>query len=332
MPRVLVAGKLHESGLAMLRAAPEIELDYVEAVDAAAMAPYLDSAEAVLLRTQPLDSDAIARCASLKMVSRHGVGFDAVDVEALNARGIPLAIVGDVNARTVAEHAMLLLLAASRRLNVYDGAARGGGWRYRNSLEAREVFGKRLLIVGFGRIGRHLATMAAGFGIEVTAFDPYLSDPLPEGVTRATDIEAALAEADLISLHTPKTDRPMLDAGRIARLKPSAVVVNTARGGGIEEPALADALHAGRLHGAGLDVFSVEPPEKDNPLMDCRNAVLTPHAASMTVECAERMATVAARNIMDFFNGCLDPSLVVNARAIGLKGEEYHDASVGGAR
>lgn len=317
MARVLIAGKLHDSGLALFKARPEIDVDYVEEISDTSMKPYLERADAILLRTQPFEADAIRKSRRLAMVSRHGVGYDAVDIGALNARGIPLAIVGDVNAQTVAEHAMLLLLAASRRLISYDTATRpGGDWEYRNSLSAREVARKKLLIIGLGRIGRHLSRMARGFDIEVIAYDPYLSQPAPLGIRIENDLEKALSEADLISIHVPRTDKPMIGRHEIDQMKSTAVIVNTARGGSIDENALADALNEGRIFGAGLDVFIDEPPTIANRLTTCKTATLTPHSASMTAECAERMAMVSAQNVIDFFDGRLDPELVVNAQEI----------------
>lgn len=318
MPRVLVAGKLHPSGLAILAEASNLDINYIEDTTTEAMLPHIGAAEAILLRGQSLNAQMIAGCPELKLVSRHGVGYDAVDVDALNARGIALSIVGDVNAQAVAEHAMMLLLATSRRLLAYDQAVRpSGNWNYRNELQAREVFEKTLLIVGLGRIGRRLAKMAAGFDIKVTAYDPYASD-LPEGVTMVGDLHEGLKAADLVSLHIPKADEPLIGARELALMKPNTVVVNTARGGMIEEAALADALNEGRLHGAGIDVFTTEPMPADNPLLSPSQAILTPHSASMTLECAQRMAVVSAQNIVDFFNGRLDPSLMVNAEEISF--------------
>lgn len=317
MARVLVAGKLHDSGLALLKARSDFEIDYVEEISEASMEPYLADATAILLRTQPFEAEAIARSRKLAVVSRHGVGFDSVDVAALNSRGIPLAIVGDVNAQTVAEHAMLLLLSASRHLIKYDGATRpGGDWSFRNSLSAREIAGKRLLIIGLGRIGRHLSRMARGFDIEVIAYDPYVSQAAPLGVSVVDDLDAALASADLVSVHVPRTDRPLIGRRELGLMKRTAVIVNTARGGSIDEAALADALAEGRIHGAGLDVFVDEPPTIASRLTTCASTTLTPHSASMTAECAERMAVVSAQNIIDFFDGRLNPELVVNANEI----------------
>lgn len=319
MQRVLVAGKLHDAGLDVLRSVNDLEIDYVETIDEPSMQPFLPNANAVLLRTQPFSAGSIAKCRDLRMVSRHGVGFDSVDVAALNEKQIPLAIVGDVNAQTVAEHAMLLLLSTSRRLLQYDTATRpGGNWEFRNSLSAREISGKTLLIIGLGRIGRHLARMAGGFDIHVIAFDPFMRLEPPSGVTMIDDLHKALEAADLISLHVPKTDTPLIGAAEMRLMKRTAIIVNTARGGTIDEAALAVALKAGRVFGAGLDVFADEPLTIANRLTSSAETILTPHSASMTVECAERMAIAAAKNIVDFMQGHLDPALVVNAEEVNF--------------
>jgi D-3-phosphoglycerate dehydrogenase len=237
---------------------------------------------------------------------------------ALNARGIPLCIVGDVNSSGVAEHAMMLILAATHRLIAADKATRSGDWGWRNGLQTHEVAGKRLLILGFGRIGQKLAGMAKAFGMEVHAHDPYIpADRWPAGATRAPDLAKALADADAVSLHLPRAERAVIGAAELALMKPTAVVVNTARGGLVDETALADVLRAGRLGGAGIEVFLAEPPGTDHPLFGLDRAVLTPHNAALTVECAERMAIASVQNVLDFFAGNLDPGLVVNAAAIG---------------
>lgn len=315
MPRVLAAGKLHPSGLELLQAAPDLILDYVEEISSESLVPAIYETDALLLRTQPLPADLIAKCKSLKMVSRHGVGYDAVDVAALNERGIPLAVVGDVNSRTVAEHAMMLMLAAGKRLLKYDSAARGTGWNYRNSFEARELYGKVLLIIGLGRIGRHLARLANAFGMTVIAHDPFVEQAQIESeeIRLEAELKDALMIADYVSVHTPKTDGPVIGADELLVMKTSAIVINAARGGVVDEFALAEALRNKQIAAAGLDVFESEPPAQDNPLFAMDNVVLTPHAAGLTEECAERMAVASAQNILDFFAGKLDPALVVNA-------------------
>jgi D-3-phosphoglycerate dehydrogenase / 2-oxoglutarate reductase len=317
MPHLLIAGKLHPSGLDLLRSAP-VTFDYVEEINEPSYQAHLSKADALVIRTQPLSAASIAKAPGLKIVSRHGVGYDAVDVAALDARGIPLCIVGDVNSSGVAEHAMMLILAATHHLIAADRATRDGNWAWRNGLQTHEVAGKRLLILGFGRIGQKLAALARAFGMEVHAHDPFLPpDRWPEGATRATDLAQALAEADAVSLHLPRADKAVLGVAELALMKPTAVVVNTARGGLIDEAALAGALRAGRLGGAGIEVFDAEPPGKDHPLFGLDQAVLTPHNAALTVECAERMALASVQNVLDFFAGTLDPAFVVNAAAIG---------------
>lgn len=321
MPHVLVAGKLHPSGIDLLRSAPDVTFDYVEEVSEPSYAPLIGQADGLVIRTQPLSSATVARAERLRIVSRHGVGYDAVDLPSLNERGIALAVVGDVNSVPVAEHAMMLLLAAAKRLVRADRSVREGNWGWRNQTEAGELAGKNLLILGYGRIGRHLAGLAAAFGMKVRAHDPFLSKVgWPAGpVTEAADLEAGLAWADAVSVHVPKTDRPVLGANELAAMKPGAILINTARGGVVEEGALSAALAEGRIGAAGLDVFETEPPREDHPLFGFDQVVLTPHIAALTAECSLRMALSSVQNVLDFFDGTVDTSLVVNgayARAL----------------
>ncbi|WP_448955388.1 hydroxyacid dehydrogenase [Labrys neptuniae] len=319
MPHVLVAGRIHEAGLEQLRTAPGISLTAIDEVSTASYAPFIADADALLIRTQPLPAAVVAKAPRLRIVSRHGVGFDAVDVAALNQRSIALAIVGDVNSRSVAEHTMMLILSLAKRSRIYDRMARSGGWNHRNSLEAVELFGKTLLVVGFGRIGRKVAELGQAFGMRVLVNDPFL-DPLAirgSGVTYIGDFTQALKIADIVSLHTPLADGgPLIGERQLACMKASAIIVNAARGGLIDEAALAAALDGGRLAGAGLDVFEAEPPTPDHPLLASDRVVLSPHSASLTQECAARMSIAAAQNILDFFADRLDPNLIVNATAL----------------
>jgi D-3-phosphoglycerate dehydrogenase len=314
MPHVLVAGKLHPSGIALLDAAPGITYDYVEEVSEPSYAPHIPAADALVIRTQPLSASTVAIAKRLKIVSRHGVGYDAVDLPSLNERGIALSVVGDVNSVSVAEHAMMLLLAAAKRTIRGDNAVRGGDWSWRNRLESVELSGKNLLIVGYGRIGRHLAHMAVGFGMRIKGYDPFLEKAgWPAGAAAAApDLLPALAWADAVSIHVPKGDRPVLGEAELAVMKRSAIVVNTARGGAVDERALAKALGEGRIAAAGLDVFEDEPPEQDDPLRAFDQVVMSPHNAALTAECAERMAISSIQNVIDFFDQRIDPSLIVN--------------------
>ena len=314
MPHLLIAGKLHPAGLALLEDSGGLTFDHVEEVSEASYAPLIGKADALVIRTQPMSAATIAQASRLKIVSRHGVGYDSVDVAALNKQRIPLCVVGDVNSLSVAEHAMMLILACAKQVLRADRAVRSGPWGWRNKLEAAEISGKRLLIIGYGRSGRHLAQMAEGFRMEVRAFDPFLVERgWPEGpVAPAASLADGLAWADVVSVNVPKAGRPIIGAEEFARLKPGAIVVNTARGGVVDEAALASALADGRVAGAGLDVFDDEPPAKGHPLLAFDQVVLSPHIAGLTQQAAERMAVSSVQNVIDFFAGRIDPDLIVN--------------------
>lgn len=316
MVHVLVAGKLHPAGLALLNSDPGLTYDYIEEVSESSYASLIDTADALLIRTQPLSAETLAGAKRLRVVSRHGVGYDAVDLPTLNKMGIALTIVGDVNSISVAEHAMMMLLAATKRAIRGDRAVRDPRkWSWRNGLEATEIAGKCLLIVGFGRIGRNLARMAAGFGMEIRAYDPWLVQkgwPEPS-IAPVTTLGEGLSWADAVSIHVPKADTPLIGAAELALIKPGAVLVNTARGGVVEEVALAHALASGRIGAAGLDVFDAEPLPADHPLLAFDQVLLSPHIGGLTAECGERMAVASVQNIIDYFAGSIDPTLIVNS-------------------
>ncbi|MTE02051.1 3-phosphoglycerate dehydrogenase [Paracoccus sp. YIM 132242] len=315
MPHLLVAGKLHPAGEALLRDLPArgVTVDYVTEVSEDSYAPLISRADALVIRTQPLTAPTVSLAKRLKVVSRHGVGYDSVDLDALNRRGIALTIVGDVNSVSVAEHAMMQLLAGAKRALLADRAVRDpAGWGWRNRLEQQEISGKNLLILGYGRIGRHLARMAHGFDMQVRAFDPFLErNGWPEGAVRPVALDEGLAWADCISVHIPRGDRPAIGAAEIARMRPGVILANTARGGVVDEAALAQALQSGQVGAAGVDVFDQEPPQ-DSLLFAHRGAILSPHIAGLTAECAERMAIASIRNAVNYLDGTIDTDLIVN--------------------
>ena len=314
MPHILVAGKLHPSGIALLEAAKGVTFDYVHEVSEPSYAALIDKADGLVIRTQPMSAATVARGQKLKIVSRHGVGYDAVHLPSLVERGIVLAVVGDVNSISVAEHSMMLILSTVKQTLRADRSVRAGDWSWRNLLQAQEVSGKNLLIIGYGRIGRHLARLAGAFGMAVRAYDPYLlQNGWPSGsVEPIANLLEGLGWADAVSINVPRADRPLIGAREFAAMKRNAVLVNTARGGIMDEDALVAAITSGRIAGAGLDVFDHEPPDTKSPLLALDNVVLTPHIAGLTAECAERMAVGSVQNVLDYFNGTIDPNLVVN--------------------
>jgi len=321
MPHLLVAGKLHPSGGALLASlgGKGFTYDYVEEVSEDSYAPLIHKADALVIRTQPLSATTIAKAERLKVVSRHGVGYDSVDLAALNERRIALTVVGDVNSVSAAEHAMMLLLAAAKRVLLADLAVRDPAqWGWRNKLEQREISGKNLLILGYGRIGRHLARMASGFNMQVRAYDPYLEKAgWPEGsVSPVSQLTDGLAWADCISVHVPKGDKPAIGAAEIAQMKRGVILANTARGGVVCETALVEALASGQVGAAGIDVFDDEPPANGSRFRELANAVLSPHIAGLTAEAGERMAIASIENAINYIDGTIDRSLIVNSQSV----------------
>ena len=321
MDEVLVVGRVKPEGMAILEARPGLVVRVVDESDPRAIRAAAATATAILVRTAPIGAEVIDAATRLRVVSRHGVGYDNVDVAALNARRIPLAISANANRVSVAEHTMAMLLTMAKAALVHDAAVRGGDWAIRNRFLAFELMGRRLLLLGYGRIGREVAIRARAFGMSVAVHDPFVdAAALAEfGCIQAGDLDAAIGEADAVSLHLPLSDatRHIIDARRLALMRPTAIVLNTARGGLIDEAALARALDSGRLRGAGIDVFADEPPKPDNPLLAAKNALLSPHNAGVTDESMVRMATEAASNILDVLDGRLDPGVIVNLAAIG---------------
>jgi D-3-phosphoglycerate dehydrogenase len=320
MAHVLILGNIHAAGLAVLEAQPGLTVEPLATASESQLIARVPAADAILVRTNRLSGAAIDAAKRLKIVSRHGVGYDNVDLAALDRRGIPLTVVGDVNAVPVAEHALYLMLALAKQAIPYDRATRSGGWAIRDGFAATELAGKELLLLGFGRIGRAVAVRAQAFGMRVAAYDPYVPAAAiaAAGCRAAPALDAALAGADFVSVHLPLSaeTRNVIDAPALARMKRSAILICTARGGLVDEAALARALDAKALRGAGLDVFADEPPAADNPLLGRVEVLLSPHTAALTQECAIRMAEISARNVLAGLDGTLDPTLVVNGAAV----------------
>jgi D-3-phosphoglycerate dehydrogenase len=319
--KVLVAGRIHDDGLALLKARPDVDWEVVEGGALAEVEARIAEVDAIVVRTTPIRAPLIAKAKRLKVVSRHGVGYDNVDVPALNGRRIPLTVVGSANSTPVAEHAMAMMLAVTRQLRVYDQAVRAGSYKVRDSLAMVELAGKTVLVVGFGRIGTRVARRCAAFEMKVVVADPFVPKRAIEGqgYSYVADFRDALPEADIVTFHMPGAldGKPVMGAAEFARIKRGAWLVNCARGTLIDEAALAKALGDGTLRGAGLDVTRDEPPAADHPLLKLDNVILSPHSAGSTPECFARMAAVSVQNALDALDGRLDADMVVNAEVLG---------------
>ncbi len=320
MPRILVIQAIHDDGMAMLRARDDVTFEVVDGKSVPEMQAKIADAEGVTIRTAMLPGEVLARGERLKVVSRHGVGYDNVDLDHLNGRGIPLALTADANAGSVAEHVMFMMLHLAKRGFRYDQATRRGDWALRNSLEVVDIGGRRVLILGFGRIGREVARLCQAFGMTVSVFDPFVQADIIQaaGCQPVGDFRQILAETDILTVHMPLSDetRGLIGAAELSAMPAHGLVINCARGGVVDEVALQDALTSGSIAGAGMDVFEQEPPAPDHPLFALENVILSPHSAGLTLECAKRMAVSTVRNVLAGIDGKLDPAMVVNKQVL----------------
>jgi D-3-phosphoglycerate dehydrogenase len=293
-PLVVIAGRINPAGVAQLEREARVvvtrDLDPRTVIEAAA------EAEGILFRAGPRCDEALLRaCPRLRVVGRHGVGLDTVDIEAATRLGIAVVHAPGSNAQAVAEHTLMLMLACVKRTIQIDRMTRQGDWRARHEVLNTELAGKTLGIVGVGNIGRRVARFAGALGMRVLGYDKYLS---PEEVRRrgaepVESLEALLPQVDVLTCHTPLTPetRHMIDDKALALLRPGAIFINTSRGPVHSEPALFEALATGRLAAAGLDVFEQEPSPIDNPLFQLDQVVCSSHVAGVTKE-ANRQASL----------------------------------------
>jgi D-3-phosphoglycerate dehydrogenase len=300
---VLIAEALPEEDLGLFSTAgldaayrPELEARREALLDA------LGGAAALVVRNRVrVDGALLDAGPGLRVVGRLGVGLDNIDLDAARRRGVAVVHAGDANATAVAEYVFAALLHFSRRLAGADGDVRAGRWS-RLEWGGRELAGRTLGLVGCGRIGRRVARRAQAFEMRVLVADPALAAGDPELAAlgaRVASLDEVLENCDFLSLHVPLTPatRRLIGAGALARLRPGCVVVNAARGGVLDEAALADALHSGHLGGAALDVREVEPPPPEDPLRDCPRLLLTPHVAGLTADAQRRTVQRVAADV-----------------------------------
>jgi D-3-phosphoglycerate dehydrogenase len=316
MPHIVISGAVHSNGLNLLRQRDDITIQELPKDRTEDLYVHLPEADALIIRGANLPPDLVAKSKRLKIVSRHGVGYDNIPVSALNAAGIPLTIVGDINSSSVAEHAFFMMIALAKRGFAHDRAVRDGDWNMRYTSASMELENRTLLIVGLGKIGRQLAKRALAFEMNVVAYDDHIdSDAMAAiGVYKAQNWHEALARADFVSLHVPRTNQTenMLGTPEFELMKDTAFVINASRGGLINEPALYSALVHETIAGAALDVFEREPPPCDSPFLSLDNLILSPHIAGLTLESNRRLGMAAARNVLDFLDGRIDLNNVVN--------------------
>lgn len=306
--KIMAPATMARAGWDILNARDDVEaLPYDPLMPTAQFHEQLRDIDGIALALTPFRAAELAVAPRMRVVARIGVGFDTVEVPALTAHRIPLMTAGIANSPSVAEQAFSLMFALAKRNAQHDASVRTGTWRDQLNMLPVDFIGKTLLIVGFGRIGTRTAKRALAFEMRVLVYDPYLpaQDIKAAGCEPVTDLDAAVSEADFVTIHCPKNAETtnLFDAARLARVKPSAYIVNTARGGIINEAALHAALKAEKIAGAGIDVFEKEPASLDHPLLQLPNVIVAPHMAGVTKESVERMAVMTVRNILGVLDG-----------------------------
>ncbi len=303
MPRVLIADKLEVTGIELLAAAG-IEVDNRPGLTGDELKAAIRAADAVICRSQPkLTAEYFDDPGKCRAVARAGVGVDNIDVPAATRKGVVVMNTPGGNSVSAAEHTIALLLALARRIPAADATMKAGGWG-RNTFVGTEVAGKTLGVVGLGRIGREVARRAKAMDMRVIALDPFVTAAKAAelGYDTAANLDDLLPKVDFLTLHVPlgRDTKSLIGARELSLMKRTARVLNVARGGIVDEQALADALAAGTIAGAGVDVFTAEPIASNNPLLKAPNIVLTPHLGASTLEAQENVAIEAAQLIADF--------------------------------
>jgi D-3-phosphoglycerate dehydrogenase len=318
--KVLIVGRLPQAGIEVLKKRDDVDYEILTNDTQPSLHPKLKDAHAVTLGGTAFRQAELDAAPEMMVVARLGVGFDAVEIPALNKRKIPLMTTGIANSVSVAEHAMYMMLAAARLTRKLDRFVRDNAWGQRLSDLPSDVAGKSVLVVGMGRIGSRTVKRCVAFEMETYVLDPNISEAeiKKAGATKVTDLKAILPKVDFVSIHCPKSPETlnMFSTETLALMKPDAFLVNTARGGIINEEALYTALTTGKLRGAGLDVLDREPPDAKNKLFGLENVIFSPHMAGVTREASDRMAITAVENILSVFDGRPNAANVVNKEVL----------------
>ena len=301
--KVSIIGEIHSSGWEILRKS-NFEVFEIKNFEPNYLKQTLKDVDGILLRTSKLEEDVLSACKNLKIIARHGVGYDNVDYNYLNKNKIALTITGTSNSVTVAEYVLTSFLSLARKINLADELVKKGKFKEKKSLpDFFELYEKKILICGFGRIGKAVAKRCLGFETEVYVHDPFVKD---EEVIKANCIpikkNEGLKIADYITLHVPlnQNTKNFISSNEFDIIKKTAIIVNASRGGIINEEALIKALENKQIQAAALDVFEKEPPPEDHPIFKFDNVLLSPHNSALTIECRKRMSVEAASSIVNY--------------------------------
>ena len=314
--KILIIQKVHEKGMELINNHPNFDFEVTDDTSEENLKSKIKDCDGASIRIAKLSGDVINEAKNLKIISRHGVGYDNIDLKTAKERDIKIAITANANAVTVAEHVMFVLLNIAKRRELYHTTVKEGNFKDRNKLpKTIEVWKKNFLIMGFGRIGKALIKRCLGFEMNVYVYDPFVDKDIIDklGGEKVNNIEEAVKTMDVISLHMPLTDKTenLINYNLLKTMKKNCIIINAARGGIINEEDLNKALNEDLIFGAGIDVFKQEPPENDNPLLKNEKVYLSPHTAAFTDECMTRMGVETIQNIIDYFDDTLEKSKIV---------------------
>ena len=316
-------GQIHEDGWINLKQ-KKIQVLNITDFSKKNLIRELNDVDAVALRTAKLHEDVLQHCPKIKIISRHGVGYDNVDIKYLNDHKQALAVTGTSNAVSVAEHVMTMFLFIAKKINKSDELVRSNEFINKNSIgDFFELYEKNILILGFGRIGQAVAKRCKGFDANILVYDPFISEEVIKNNNyKKVELKEGLQEADFITIHMPlnKKTKNLISQKELSNMKDNAIIVNTARGGIVNEKDLYYALKNKKILGAGLDVFEIEPPDPNNPLIKLDNILLTPHNAALTLECRKRMSVETFENIVYYLenNSKLNKQNIINRKILNL--------------
>ena len=317
MPKIAIVDKIHQDGINLLKKNPKFECEIIEDLSKKNLISKLPDFDGITLRRGKIDAEILEKCKKLKVISRHGVGFDNVDIKFLKKNNIKLLVTATTTSISPAEHIMFMIINISKGIDFFDRAVRNGefGSVMHMNHNTFELSNKKILIIGFGRIGRKLIKRCLGFEMKVYAYDPYVEKNIIEsfGGIKIENLIDGLKEADIISLSVPLTEEThnMITLDKMKKMKKNAIIINTSRGGILNEKDLNEAVNKEIIFGAGLDVFEKEPPDNNNPILKNKKVVLSPHAATFTQECLSKMSIETVQNIIGFFEGKLNKNSIV---------------------
>ena len=316
MNKIAIIEEIDKEGLKLFDKNSKFSYEIITDTSEENLIRVLPNFDGCSLRVSKLTSKIMSACKNLKIISRHGVGYDNIDLNYIKKNNITLTITATANAAAVSEHVMYMMLILSKAKLTYDDEVRNGSFKKNiKNIKTFELMGKEVLIAGFGRIGKSLIKKCLGFDMKVSIYDPFLDEKIINdlGGKKVSFLEEGIQVADFVSIHMPlnKKTKNLFNYELIKKMKKNSIIINTARGGIINEVDLNTALNENLIFGAGLDVFEKEPPSSDNPLLKNKRLIMSPHTSALTDECKIRMAKETVKNIIDFFDNKLDKSVIV---------------------